>query len=192
MTKSQEHISKFISKILRHNPEVINITLNVNGWANVDELMSGMQAQGKTVELSDLEYVVVNDSKAKPGKPGRYSFNEDKTKIRANYGHSISGLDLELELVSGRKLPNWLYHGTISTFMSSIEKDGLLPMSRNQVHLSPDIETAHEVAGRRKKKDNEIHIFKISTVEAVNAGVVFYKSKNGVYLTDAIPAWLLR
>ncbi len=186
MTKSQEHISKFISLILRHKPEAIGITLDNQGWADVTELMKGMQKQGKFVELSDLEIVVDNDSK------GRYSFNEDKTKIRANQGHSIKGIDLGLEIVFGRKLPNWLYHGTNSRFVEAILSEGLKPMGRHHVHLSDDMETANNVGSRRLKKDTETHIFKISTVEAVNAGIVFYKSENGVYLTDTVPAWLLR
>lgn len=192
MTKSQEHISKFISLILRHKPEAIGITLETQGWADVKELMIGMQKQGKYVELSDLEYVVVNDSKAKNGKPGRYSFNADKTKIRANQGHSIKGIDLGLKPLIGREIPNWLYHGTNSRFVEAILADGLKPMGRHHVHLSDDMETANNVGSRRLKKDTETHIFKISTVEATNAGVVFYKSENGVYLADSVPAWLLR
>jgi putative RNA 2'-phosphotransferase len=186
MNKQQEHISKFISLILRHKPETIGITLDTHGWANVAELIDGMKYNGKTVELSDLVIVVVEDSK------GRYSFNEDRTKIRANQGHSIDGIDLELEIVNGRNLPLWLYHGTNSIFVEIIKQEGLKPMGRNHVHLSEDIETANAVGNRRLKNDTETHIFKISTVEALNDGIVFYKSKNGVYLTEAIPAWLLR
>lgn len=194
MNKSQEHISKFLSKILRHDPSIIGITLDSQGWADVTELMIGMQKQGKFVELSDLEIVVVKDSKAKNGNPGRYSFNEDKTKIRANQGHNkkLKHVKLDYTPLLSREVPNWLYHGTNSRFVEAIKKEGLVKMNRQHVHLSDEIETANEVGDRRLKQDTETHIFKISTIEAMNAGVVFYKSKNGVYLADAIPAWLLR
>ncbi len=103
MTKQQEHISKFISLILRHKPEAVGITLDSQGWANVQELMNGMKEQGKYIELSDLEIVVDQDSK------GRYSFNDDKTKIRANQGHSVKGVDLNLKPLSSKDIPDWLY-----------------------------------------------------------------------------------
>ena len=186
MTKQQEHISKFISLILRHKPEAVGISLDSQGWADVQELMDGMKEQGKSVELSDLEIVVDNDSK------GRYSFNDDKSKIRANQGHSVNGVDLNLKPLSSKDVPDWLYHGTNSRFVESILAEGLKPMGRHHVHLSDNIETANNVGSRRKKKDTDTKIFKISTTEAMNAGIVFYKSANGVYLADSIPAWLLR
>lgn len=124
MTKSQEHISKFISLILRHKPEAIGITLDKEGWSDVTEIMQGMHTQGKLVELTDLEIIVDEDDK------GRYSFNEDKTKIRANQGHSIKGIDLGMKPLELRDIPNWLYHGTNSRFVEAIEAEGLKPMGR--------------------------------------------------------------
>ena len=39
--------SKFIALILRHKPETIGITLDEHGWANVQELIDGINATGK-------------------------------------------------------------------------------------------------------------------------------------------------
>ena len=82
------NISKFLSLILRHKPETIGINLDKHGWANVDELIAEIQKTRK-FDMAMLEHIVASDEK------GRYSFNDDKTKIRANQGHSIQEIDLE-------------------------------------------------------------------------------------------------
>jgi len=188
MNKNQTHISKFISKILRHAPEIVGITLDSDGWTNTNGLLEGMRKEGKTVEMSDLVIVVDEDDK------GRYSFNEDKSMIRANQGHNkkLQSVKLSYTPLEPCQVPNWLYHGTDSRFLDSILKEGLKSMERQHVHLTDSLETANNVGGRRKKSDTETKILKISTTEAMNAGVVFYRSENGVFLADAIPAWLLR
>jgi len=186
MTNAQKHISKFISLILRHNPKKFNFNIEYNGaWANTQDLIDLMKNNGKNVSMQDLEIVVLEDSK------GRYSFNDDKTKIRANQGHSID-VDLGFKPLEKNELPTWLYHGTNSRFVDSILEIGLKPMSRQYVHLSDNIETALQVGDRRKKDNTETHIFKISTIEAINQGIEFYKSENGVYLANFIPSKLLR
>ena len=98
--------SKYISLILRHKPEVIGITLDEHGWANVDELIAGVS---KTHELNMemLEKIVRTDEKQ------RYSFNPDKTLIRANQGHSIP-VDVELDEIEP---PDVLYHGTAEKYV---------------------------------------------------------------------------
>lgn len=180
------HISKFLSLILRHKPEVIGITLDSNGWVDVDVLLAALEENGKRVTLEDLKEVVSTDSK------GRYSFSDDGKMIRANQGHSLKTVDLELKPLLQKDLPTWLYHGTPERFKSSILKEGLKPMSRQFVHLSDNIETAKQVGDRRKKDNQETVIFKISTIEAMNQGVEFFKSENGVYLAKKIPSELLR
>ena len=83
--------SIFLSLILRHKPSAAGITLDGHGWANVDELIDGVNATGRyTLDMAKLEEIVRTDNKQ------RYSFNEDKTKIRANQGHSIQ-VDVELK-----------------------------------------------------------------------------------------------
>ena len=75
--------SRYIALILRHKPETINIKLDEHGWANVDELIKGVsKTHPLTMEM--LEKIVEIDDKQ------RFAFNEDKTLIRANQGHSIS------------------------------------------------------------------------------------------------------
>lgn len=168
-----QKISKFISLILRHKPEVIGITLDEHGWANVDKLISGITEKHPGFSKEILEEIVRTDNKQ------RYSFNEDKTLIRANQGHSIN-VDVELE---EKEPPECLYHGTGEKYISSIMGQGLVSKSRLYVHLSPDIKTA-KVVGRRH--GSEV-VFRVSTGEMFRDGYKFYLSANGVWLTKEVP-----
>lgn len=165
--------SKFLSLILRHKPETIGISLDEHGWADVSELIEGIS---KTCEfnMDILEEIVRTDEKQ------RYSFNEDKTLIRANQGHSIP-VDVELEKIEP---PKYLFHGTGVKYKASIDKEGLIPKSRLYVHLSADIETAEKV-GRRHGKS---FIYRVNSREMENAGYEFFRSANGVWLTKKVPS----
>ena len=169
---SLQDTSKFISLILRHKPETIGITLDEHGWANVDELIAGIS---KTHEINReiLEEIVRTDNKQ------RYSFNEDKTLIRANQGHSIP-VDVELEEVEP---PKYLYHGTGEKFRESIDAEGLKPKSRLYVHLSEDIETATKVGSRHGKPV----VYRVFAGWMHKNGFRFYRSVNGVWLTKDVP-----
>ena len=119
--------SKLISLILRHEPEVVGIQLDEHGWANVAELINGInQTGGHYLDMETLEKIVRTDNKQ------RYSFNDDKSLIRANQGHSIP-VDVELEQ---KMPPEYLWHGTGEKYAAAIDKQGLIPKSRLYVHLS--------------------------------------------------------
>ncbi len=169
---ASEDISKFIALILRHKPETIGIVLDEYGWANVDELINGIK-KTKDFDMAMLEKIVREDNKQ------RYSFNEDKTLIRANQGHSIP-VDVELE---EREPPEFLWHGTGEKYVDSIDKEGLIPKSRLYVHLSSDVETAEKVGKRHGKPV----IYKVETAKMFKAGYKFYLSVNKVWLTKSVP-----
>ena len=59
---SLKETSKFISLILRHKPDVIGITLDEHGWANVDELIAGV-SKTHPLTTSMLEQIVAEDEK---------------------------------------------------------------------------------------------------------------------------------
>ena len=122
--------SKFLSLILRHKPEVIGIALDEHGWANVNELITKINDNSDIKEFNRavLEYIEKTDNKQ------RYSFNEDKTLIRANQGHSIP-VDVEL---TEKIPPGILYHGTGKKYVTSIDAQGLIHKSRLYVHLPTD------------------------------------------------------
>lgn len=162
--------SKFLSLVLRHKPDQIGLVLDVNGWANIDELLQKMQ-----IDFETLQYIVdTNDKK-------RFSFNEDKSKIRASQGHSIQTVDLQLE----EKIPpEFLYHGTTLRFLESIQLQGLTKQSRQHVHLSINREIALKVGERHGKP---VVILTVSSKLMFDAGYKFYLSANGVWLTDNVP-----
>lgn len=170
---SLESTSKFIALILRHKPDAIGIGLDEHGWANVDELIAGINKQ-QPFTMQDLEEIVATDNKQ------RYSFNEDKTLIRANQGHSIP-VDVELEKAEP---PEFLWHGTGQKYERSIDEIGLIPKSRLYVHLSGDAETAGKVGSRHGK----LVLYKVKSGEMVKDGYKFYRSVNGVWLTKEVPA----
>ena len=169
--------SKFISLILRHRPEVIGIELDEHGWADVGELIAGV-AKSRPFDMEMLEEIVRTDSKQ------RYSFNADKSRIRANQGHSIP-IDADL---AETEPPEMLYHGTGEKSVASIEVQGLRPMSRLYVHLSPDTETARSVGSRHGKPV----IYIVLAGEMYRSGYRFYRSANGVWLTKEVPVRFLK
>ena len=134
----KDKLSVFISLVLRHKPDAASIQLDEHGWANVDELINGINSTGRKLDMEKLEEIVATDEKR------RYSFNEDKTLIRANQGHSLP-VDVELK---EQGPPEFLYHGTAKRFLENIQAEGLKPMSRLYVHLSKDKETAIKVGKR--------------------------------------------
>lgn len=171
-----ETTSKFLSLILRHKPETIGISLDEHGWANVDELISGI-AGTRPMNMEMLEEIVKTDNKQ------RYSFNEDKTLIRANQGHSIP-VDVELPIVIP---PEYLWHGTGQKYVDSIDAQGLIPKSRLYVHLSADTDTALKVGQRHGKPA----VYRVMSGKMSADGYIFYRSVNGVWLTKEVPVQYL-
>ena len=165
--------SRYISLILRHQPEVIGITLDEHGWADVNALIEGVN-RTHPLNREILEEIVRTDEKQ------RYSFNEDHTLIRANQGHSIP-VDVELKVCEP---PEILYHGTGEKYVSSILKEGLIPKSRLYVHLSKDEATAKQVGSRHGKPA----VFAVEAGEMHRQGHVFFLSENGVWLVKHVPA----
>lgn len=166
-------LGKFISLILRHKPEIIGISLDPHGWADVSELIDGINKSGHEIDFETLERIVRENNKK------RYSFNADKTKIRANQGHSIN-VNVELKKVIP---PEVLYHGTAERFLDSIKEKGILKMSRQYVHLSKNKETAVDVGKRHGKPI----VLVIHTKPMIKDGFEFYLSENRVYMCKYIP-----
>ncbi len=166
--------SKYLSMLLRHRPEVAGITLDEHGWADVEELVAGIRKTRKwRFNREMLEEIVRTDQKQ------RYSFNEEKTLIRANQGHSIP-VDVELPQVEP---PEILWHGTGEKYVASIDKSGLLPKGRLYVHLSDDYETAVKVGSRHGKPV----VYRVKSAQMAAEGHIFYRSVNGVWLIKSVP-----
>lgn len=169
--------SKFLSLILRHQPEIIGLSLDDNGWADVAQLLDLANQKGTALTIELLEEVVATNDKK------RFAFNTDKTKIRANQGHSI---DVDLALVP-QQPPEYLFHGTATRFLDSIRDRGLISGSRQHVHLSDDESVAMNVGQRHGKAI----VLKIRSGRMALAGMRFFLSDNGVWLTDTVPSQYL-
>lgn len=173
MADKKDRLSVFISLVLRHKPDVIGIKLGETGYANVDELIKGINDSGRYLDLNMLKDIVKYDNK------NRYSFNDDFTKIRANQGHSVE-VKVEMKQVVP---PQYLYHGTSVENVDNIFINGVKKMNRLHVHLSDNTETALQV-GKRHGKPIIIRV----NAERMHAdGYVFYLSENKVWLTDFVP-----
>jgi putative RNA 2'-phosphotransferase len=167
-------LSKFMSLVLRHNPEEIGLALDENGWADVAELIARANLKGVRLTRNDLLTIVeTNDKK-------RFAFSEDGTRIRASQGHSIE-VDLALSPIEP---PARLFHGTASRFLESIRAQGLLRGKRQHVHLSPDELIATKVGQRHGKPV----VLQVLAGQMHQAGRPFFRSANGVWLTEHVPA----
>jgi putative RNA 2'-phosphotransferase len=168
-------ISKFLSLVLRHSPQTIHLSIDKNGWADVDELiLNANKYKNMRLNIDLVKTVVETNDKQ------RFIISDDGKRIRANQGHSIP-IDLGLE---NKVPPDILYHGTASRFLDSIMKDGINPMSRQYVHLSQTKETASTVG----KRHGEPIVLLIDTKNMYEEGYKFFLSENNVWLVDKVPA----
>ena len=171
-SNSDIKLGRFLSLVLRHNPQAAGISLDEHGWADVGELLAGVNRTGRRIDLPTLERIVRENNKQ------RYSFNGDHTKIRANQGHSLQ-VDIELREAEP---PKYLYHGTATRFFPAIQREGIRKMSRQYVHLSGDFETAMAVGQRH---GNPV-VITVDAAAMAGDGVTFYRSENGVWLCEHV------
>ena len=170
--------SKYMAYLLRHHPEDAGLTLDSQGYTDVDKLLSALE-----IDRATLEEIVANDNKK------RYSFDETSTRIRANQGHSVEGVNIEFK----RFTPTGkIYHGTAKRFEESIMKNGLIPGSRQYVHLSQDLKTAENVGLRHAKSKVNLVIFEIDYQSMIKDGYEFFISENNVVLTKEVPTKYLK
>jgi putative RNA 2'-phosphotransferase len=164
-------ISKFLSLVLRHEPQRIGIVLDDAGWTDVAALLEAAAAHGVVITRDELAHVVATSDKQR--------FALDGDRIRANQGHSVE-VDLALPPATP---PALLYHGTVERVLHGIRELGLLKRERHHVHLSPDVATANKVGGRRGKPV----VLAIRAGEMASAGHAFFCSENNVWLVEHVP-----
>jgi len=175
MQTGHQKISKFLSYVLRHQPEAIGICLDSEGWVDIETLLQAMQQHGQQLTRDALQTVVdTNDKK-------RFTISEDGLRIRAAQGHSTQQVAMQYTPVTP---PSVLFHGTATRFLRSIQKQGLLPGSRQYVHLSANEEVAYSVGLRHGAPV----ILEVKAELMRQDGYAFYLADNGVWLTKAVPA----
>ncbi len=170
-------VSKFLALILRHKPEELGLTLDEEGWCDTEKLVKAFANKFSGFTFDTLDEIVKTDSK------GRYSFNADRTKIRAVQGHSAKGVNITFEEVDIEFMRDKLFHGTGEKYVESILSQGLIPKSRQYVHLSSDYNTAIKVGQRHGKPV----VFKINIDNLKKHNIKLYRSENNVYLAKTIP-----
>jgi len=176
--KETTALSKFLSLVLRHKPQTINLTLDDNGWTSTEELLEKMNNTGKTIDIDKLKYIV--DTNAKK----RFAFNNDFSSIRASQGHSVS---VELGYTP-QEPPSILYHGTAEKNIASILSSGLVKGNRHHVHLSSNTNTAITVGSRHGKPV----LLEVAAGQMHYDGHHLYVSGNGVWLTEHVPSQYLK
>ncbi len=172
MPQSNLKASKRLSYLLRHSRTPLYIDLK-GGWASVKTIL-----QVLNISREELEIIVREDEK------GRYSFDTTGTRIRANQGHSIPNVEIPMEQPDP---PEFLYHGTATHFLDDIMQDGLKPMKRQWVHISPDYQTALRVGSRHGKPV----VLRMHAQAFVKAGHKLFRSANGVWQVAAVPTQFL-
>ncbi len=175
MSRHDTALSKRLSYVLRHDPSSVGLTLEDGGWVAVEELLTALGRHGRSVSRAELDRVVADNDKQ------RFAFDPTGSRIRAQQGHSLP-VDLGLEPAEP---PPVLFHGTPRRNVASILAQGLHRGGRHHVHLSSDVATARRVGGRR----GDAVVLEVDTA-AVRG--TFYRSGNGVWLTDAVPPEALR
>ncbi|VAW76787.1 RNA:NAD 2'-phosphotransferase [hydrothermal vent metagenome] len=173
MKNSLIKTSKLLSFLLRHNPQSIGLTLDHQGWAKIDELIICLNKNGKKLSRDIIFQVVEKNDKQ------RFMLSNDLLRIKANQGHSLT-IDLDLD---PSEPPQFLYHGTATRFLDSIQVQGLLPSGRHHVHLSDTLKTAYNVGKRHGKPV----VLIIEAEKMMREEFVFYQSANGVWLTSKVP-----
>ena len=165
--------SKFLSLVLRHEPERVGLKLGEAGWVGVDELLKAVNSHGVSLSLDQLKHIVATSDKK------RFAFSEDGQCIRASQGHSV---EVDLQYLP-QTPPETLYHGTAVRFLDSIRQQGLQKMERHDVHLSAETKLTLQVGGRHGKPV----LLTIRAGDMHRAGFVFRCSANGVWLVDHVP-----
>jgi putative RNA 2'-phosphotransferase len=168
-------LSKRMSRALRHDPARSGLMLDAEGWVGVDALVRGLSAPGNAVTRADVEDVVHHGSKAR--------FELDGDRIRARYGHSVEGR-VELPVADP---PAVLFHGTDRAAAVVIAEEGLRPMGRQFVHLSPAEDAARRVGARHGRPV----VFVVDARAAAEAGVVFRRGNDDTWLADSLDARFL-
>lgn len=173
--KQLNETSKFLSYVLRHEPQAIGLQLDRDGWGDIKSLIAGAAKYGRTLDIALIQTVVSRSDKR------RFSISDDGLRIRAVQGHSIASVSMQH---AEKEPPEFLYHGTATRFLESIWRQGLIAGARHHVHLSQDITTAIAVGQRYGKPV----VLKVEALRMYQQGLNLFQAENGVWLAESVRA----
>lgn len=175
MSKQHAEVSKFLSYVLRHEPQAIGLTLDSEGWADLGALIDGARQSGRMLDADLIRAVAASSDKM------RFAISDDGLRIRAVQGHSTASVAITY---AEKVPPEFLYHGTATRFLESIMREGLKPGERQHVHLSEDVQTTTAVGSRYGKPA----VLRIEALRMHQQGFKYFQAENGVWLTEHVPA----
>ena len=82
MSKQHAETSKFLSYVLRHEPQAIGLVLDREGWAYITALIAGSRLSGRELDEALIHAVVESSDKK------RFAISEDELRIRAVHSPS--------------------------------------------------------------------------------------------------------
>ena len=168
MIEQNEKKARYLAAVLRHHPEQIGLQIDERGgWAHLPDLIRLSNDNGIPLLRAEVMNIIENDPKR------RFTYKDGR--VRAAHGHSIK---VDLQLMREVQPPRYLYHGANASRMTSIRKEGILPVKRLFVHLTEDPCEAAEVAERRV---GEPVVLKVDTSLVTND---LMRSDSGVWLTE--------
>jgi putative RNA 2'-phosphotransferase len=173
MVGEDTRLSKALSYWLRHRPGAANLLLDAQGWADVEAVLRALARSGCSISLDRLHTMIDRNDKQ------RFELSPDGKQLRARQGHSVA-VTLDWPSVVP---PDLLYHGTVGRSLDTVLREGLRPMQRHHVHLSPDVETARRVGARRGSPV----ILGVRARELATSGTPFFLTANNVWLVEAVP-----
>jgi putative RNA 2'-phosphotransferase len=179
MNKQHTETSKFLSYVLRHEPQAIGLTLDREGWADIAALIAGAKESGRELDEALIREIVESNDKK------RFALSTDGLRIRAVQGHSTDSVAIAYK---AKEPPQVLYHGTATRFLESILREGLKPGERQYVHLSENVQTATTVGQRY----GQPIVLEVEALQMHQKGHQFFQAENGVWLTAHVPPQYLR
>lgn len=172
-----ERFGKYLTYILRHKPDHLDLELDKEGWLNIEDILNGINSKEKFNATNDLLLETVKEDEKQ-----RFQISKDGKRIRCLQAHSKGLVEIKFDKIDP---PDRLYHGTTKEALEAILKEGLKAMTREHVHLIEDLSVAKQNASRWR--GDEICLLSIDSKKMKEDGIVFYRSENNVWLVDSVP-----
>lgn len=174
LNNQQVQLSKFLSLILRHNPSVVGLELDPEGWVDTKQLIDAInRTPNHSIDMELLQHIVAHNNK------NRFGFNQDQTRIRANQGHSLD-INLGYDPIQP---PEYLYHRANTQSVQKFLTHGIQSKHKKHAYMGASPQEAHKFGHWR----GQPVLLRIHAQRMHQDGFQFYHSQSGIWLTEKIP-----